>query len=105
MKTFLLAAAGIALLATPAVAKRHCVKEDGSEIADVKNRKDCTKAGGKWKRAHAEKAGEHKGAVEHSGTAAEHKGGEEKAGATTQEQMEHKEGPHDEKAHEEKAKE
>ena len=59
MKNLLLAAAGFALLATPAFAKKHCVKADGSEVADAANRKACKAAGGKWKsmkKAKADKA-------------------------------------------------
>jgi hypothetical protein len=50
MKTFLFAAAGLALLATPALAKRHCVGADGNEIADATTKKDCKAKGGKWRK-------------------------------------------------------
>jgi len=49
MKNLLLAAAAFALLATPAFAKKHCVKADGSEVGEAANRKACKAAGGKWK--------------------------------------------------------
>ena len=75
MKSFFFAAAALALLATPAFAKRHCVKEDGSEIADAANKKACKTAGGHWKKmkkgaAHAAPAADHKDAAP---AAAEHK--------------------------------
>ena len=67
MKSFFFAAAALALLATPAFAKRHCVKEDGSEIADAHNKKACKTAGGHWKKM--KKAGHamDKGAMDHKG--------------------------------------
>ena len=76
MKSFFFAAAALALLATPAFAKRHCVKEDGSEIADAHNKKACKTAGGHWKKM---KKGDHamdKGAMDHKGDkgAMDHKG-------------------------------
>ena len=49
MKNLVLAAAAFALLASPAFAKKHCVKADGSEVGDAANRKACKAAGGKWK--------------------------------------------------------
>lgn len=76
MKSFFFAAAALALLATPAFAKRHCVKEDGSEIADAHSKKACKTAGGHWKKMkkagadHAAPAAAHKDAAP---AAAEHK--------------------------------
>ena len=51
MKIALLAA--LVLVASPAFAKggkgkSHCMKADGTEDTTAKNKKECTKAGGKW---------------------------------------------------------
>jgi hypothetical protein len=51
MKFALIAA--FALAASPAAfakAKRHCVSAYGSEISDAGTKKQCKKAGGKWKK-------------------------------------------------------
>ena len=45
--------AALALAASPAAfatAKRHCVGADGSEISDAGTKKQCKKAGGKWRK-------------------------------------------------------
>jgi hypothetical protein len=54
MKFALIAA--FALAASPAAfakAKRHCVSADGSEISDAGTKKQCKKAGGKWRKMKA----------------------------------------------------
>ena len=54
MKFAMLAA--LALAASPAAfakAKRHCVGDDGSEISDAGTKKQCKKAGGKWRKMKA----------------------------------------------------
>jgi len=54
MKLALIAA--FALVAAPAAfakAKRHCVNADGSEISDAGTKKQCKKAGGKWRKMKA----------------------------------------------------
>jgi hypothetical protein len=51
MKFALIAA--FALAASPAAfakAKRHCVSAYGSEISDAATKKQCKKAGGKWRK-------------------------------------------------------
>ena len=58
MKIALLVA--FALAASPALAKggkskSHCMKADGTEDATAKNKKDCTKAGGKWEKMKMDK--------------------------------------------------
>jgi hypothetical protein len=48
--------AALALAASPAAfatAKRHCVGADGSEISDAGTKKQCKKAGGKWRKMKA----------------------------------------------------
>ena len=48
--------AALALVASPAAfakTKRHCVGADGSEISDAGTKKQCKKAGGKWKKMKA----------------------------------------------------
>jgi hypothetical protein len=48
--------AALALAASPAAfatAKRHCVGADGSELSDAGTKKQCKKAGGKWKKMKA----------------------------------------------------
>ena len=61
MKKILFAVAGLALVASPAFAKKHCVDDKGEAVKDEKGqsmkRKACKKAGHKWeKMAKAEKA-------------------------------------------------
>jgi hypothetical protein len=54
MKFALIAALVVA--ASPAAfakAKRHCVGADGSEISDAGTKKQCKKAGGKWRKMKA----------------------------------------------------
>ena len=54
MKFALIAA--FALAASPAAfakAKRHCFSADGSQISDAGTKKQCKKAGGKWKKMKA----------------------------------------------------
>jgi len=54
MKFALIAA--FALVASPAAfakAKRHCVSAYGSEISDAGTKKQCKKAGGKWRKMKA----------------------------------------------------
>ena len=54
MKFALIAA--FALAASPAAfakAKRHCIGADGSEISDAGTKKQCKKAGGKWRKMKA----------------------------------------------------
>ena len=58
MKIALLAA--LALAASPTFAKggkakSHCMKADGTEDTTAKNKKDCTKAGGKWEKMKMDK--------------------------------------------------
>ena len=48
--------AALALAVSPAAfatAKRHCVGADGSEISDAGTKKQCKKAGGKWRKMKA----------------------------------------------------
>jgi hypothetical protein len=48
--------AALALAASPAAfakAKRHCIGADGSEISDAGTKKQCKKAGGKWRKMKA----------------------------------------------------
>ena len=58
MKIALLAA--LVLVASPAFGKgvkgkSHCMNADGTEDATAKNKKACTKAGGKWEKMKMDK--------------------------------------------------
>jgi len=52
--------AALVLVASPAFGKggkgkSHCMKADGTEDATAKNKKDCTKVGGKWEKMKMDK--------------------------------------------------
>jgi len=50
-------AAALAFALSPAAfaakAKSHCVNADGSEVSSAQTKKQCKKAGGKWKKMKA----------------------------------------------------
>ena len=50
-----IALAALVLFASPAFAKakHHCVNSDGTEVSGTQTKKQCKKAGGKWKKMKA----------------------------------------------------